>query len=426
MLGHKAYDDGSRTSRALATLWARASGGNAVVIKIASFGSGSRSLKALTKYLTKEEKALDETGLPADLDRLVQEWQEEFSDRAPSRDVMVFRFEVGTDDKELAERLLVQALRTDFGRREDQGDQSRSGAFTIDLAGPRCLVISFAAVLTGERITRYSPGQATHQLSGEGVRPVILSHITSRFAEHDVEVKFHGAPDTASGEKGMRSSLLRMHTHFKSGIAIATAARLETKENGLNEYRRGDWTITRPESEAEIKLIATAIAKLTNSRQPRDFMHMVISAPKNVDKEQFIRAAHDWLKEQFPTHRYVTAVHNRAPNRPGEKPTHAHAHVHVALLLKDKTGRRLSHEKSDLENWRRRFAEKARERGIILNPERRTDRLAPPPVKRHEYNLAERLGGQSTGLSDRQDCSQGRRPANGAKAVRCPCPGLRK
>lgn len=382
-------DSASRTGRALATLWARASGGNAVVIKIASFGSGPRSLKALTKYLTKEEKALDETGMPTDLDRLVQDWQDEFSDRAPSRDMMILRFEVATDDRDLVERLLVQALRTDFGRREDQVDQSRSGAYTIDAAGPDRLAVSFAVVLTGERITRYAPEQATHQLSGEGVHPVILAHITNRFAEQDFEVKFQGPPDTASGEKGMRQSLLQMHTKSKSGVAIATAARLEAKENGRNEYRRERWVVARPKGEAEIKLTATAIAKLTNSRQPRDFMHLIISGPKNVDKEQFIAAAQDWLKVQFPAHRYVTAVHNRAPNRAGEKPTHPH--VHVALLLKDKTGRRLSHEKSDLENWRRRFAEKARERGIILNPERRTDRLAPPPVKRHEYNLVERL-----------------------------------
>jgi hypothetical protein len=379
----------AKATRALGTHASRAQRGNAVVIKIASYGSGTRSLKALTDYQTKEERALDEDGRPADLDRLVDEWAQEFSDRKPSRDLIILRFDIDSDDHALARQILTQALRTDFGRREDQGDKARSGAFTINESGPNRISITLASTLTGERAERFAKEHVTHTLAGEGVKPVILADIKNRFAEHDLAVSFRGDPHFASGEKGMRHTLLSMNAQSKNGVTIASAAHLRRKENGRTEYSRGAWTLTNPTSEADIKLQATSMAKLTNTSQPRDFMHMIISAPKTVDKEQFIAAAHDWLKQQFPTHRYVCAVHNRAPNRPGETPTHAH--VHVAILLKDRTGRKLDPRKHDLAQWRERFAERARERGILLTAERRTDRAAPPPVKRHEYNLVERL-----------------------------------
>ncbi len=68
-----------------------------------------------------------------------------------------------------------------------------------------------------------------------------------------------------------------------------------------------------------------------------------------------------------------------------------HAHVHVALLLKDKTGNRVSHEKGICSNGG--IASRPRQSSAascsIRNAASTALRRA---VKRHEYNLVQRLG----------------------------------
>ncbi len=68
---------------------------------------------------------------------------------------MVLSFEIDSDDRALVERELIKALRTDFGRREDQSDASRSGAFTIDASGMASSAWPSLLCFTGERRTAF-------------------------------------------------------------------------------------------------------------------------------------------------------------------------------------------------------------------------------------------------------------------------------
>ncbi|WJH38547.1 relaxase/mobilization nuclease domain-containing protein (plasmid) [Aliirhizobium terrae] len=127
------------------------------------------------------------------------------------------------------------------------------------------------------------------------------------------------------------------------------------------------------------------VGSLMQTRQPRDFMHLLLSGPANVDRDRFVLAGRDFLREQFTGHRYAYAVHNRADPQ-------KHPHLHVVVALRNSTGRALNPNIRDFAEWRLRFAEKARDRGLPIDRQKRTERAAPPPVKRWEWEMFQRMG----------------------------------
>ncbi|WP_244561461.1 hypothetical protein [Ensifer aridi] len=79
------------------------------------------------------------------------------------------------------------------------------------------------------------------------------------------------------------------------------------------------------------------------------------------------------------------AVHNRHDM---EK----HPHLHVIVSLRNASGKMLNPNIRDFTEWRVRFAEKAKERGIAIDRQKRIERAGPPPVKRWEWEMFRRMG----------------------------------
>ncbi len=103
---------------------------------------------------------------------------------------------------------------------------------------------------------------------------------------------FAATPTMPAERKGLRHALLRMQA--RSELASSSLRPpISDQENGRQRICPDELDRVATGTDAEIKAQARAIAKLTNSRQPRDFLHMIISAPKSENKEQFIVAAHD-------------------------------------------------------------------------------------------------------------------------------------
>ncbi|WP_246763537.1 hypothetical protein [Rhizobium sp. 007] len=127
------------------------------------------------------------------------------------------------------------------------------------------------------------------------------------------------------------------------------------------------------------------VGALMETRQPRDFMHLLLSGPANVDRDRFILAGRDFLREQFSGHRYAYAIHNR-------NDLAKHPHLHVIVALRNSNGKMLNPNIRDFTEWRVRFADKARERGIAIDRQKRLERAGPPPVKRWEWEMFRRMG----------------------------------
>ncbi len=89
----------------------------------------------------------------------------------------------------------------------------------------------------------------------------------------------------------------------------------------------------------------------------RDALHMEVSAPAGSDRDIVFAAARAFIDETFSAnHQYALAEHRDTK----------HPHVHILVKMRGHDGKMLNPRKADLQAWRERFAEKARERGLNL------------------------------------------------------------
>lgn len=189
----------------------------------------------------------------------------------------------------------------------------------------------------------------------------------------------------ASGPKGLTATLHAMQRRGAE-VTLSTTSHIEERPGKSGRYvhgadRREIITADHKQLTAEGKIVGA----LMQTRQPRDFMHLLLSGPANVDRDRFIKAGADFLKEQFLGHRFAYAVHNREDMA-------KHPHLHVIVALRNAGGKTLNPNIRDFTEWRVSFAEKARARGIPIDRQRRIERAGPPPVKRWEWEMFRRMG----------------------------------
>ncbi|HBP32129.1 MAG TPA: traS protein [Advenella kashmirensis] len=96
----------------------------------------------------------------------------------------------------------------------------------------------------------------------------------------------------------------------------------------------------------------------------REAINLVLSMPPGTNAEAVKAAAREFAHDQFGEHQYAFVQHL------DEK----HPHVHLCVMMKNEFGRRMDPRKSDLFEWRLRFAEKLREQGVECAATRRVHR----------------------------------------------------
>ncbi len=366
-----------------ATAFSRASGNNAVVVKVLSYGAGAASVRNVLAYQSKEEKAHDQDGREViDLNAEVRSWEREFGNRKGSKDVLRLTYELESTDREHVGRAL-SALASDGFR--DVGDSDRTYAFSVSEGVKGQTRLNLALIIAHEKRDR-SDRRSQNRIAAD------IDDVHAIDARVDRALRMGGLTpvsrypvEFSSGPKGLAATLHAMHRHGAE-VTLSTKTHIEERPGKSGRYyqasdRRELMTSDHKQLTAEAKIVGT----LMQTRQPRDFMHLLLSGPANVDRDRFILAGRDFLKEQFSGHRYAYAVHNRTDR---EK----HPHLHVIVALRNASGKMLNPNIRDFTEWRARFAEKARERGIAIDRQKRVDRAGPPPIKRWEWEMFHRLG----------------------------------
>lgn len=372
----------SRNSGA-GTAFSRASGNNAVVVKVLSYGAGAASARNVLAYQSKEEKAHDQDGREVtDLSAAVQSWEREFGNRKGSNDVLRLTYELDRADREQVAHALSALASEGF---RDVGDTDRTYAFSVSEGVKGHSRLSLALVIAHEKRDR-SDRSSQNRIAAE------IDHVHAIDARVDKALRMEGITPVSrypvgfsSGPKGFTAAL---HAMQRGGaeVTLSTKTHIEDRPGRSGRYQRG---LTRRETTTSDHKQLTAegriVGVLMQTRQPRDFMHLLLSGPANVDRDQFILAGRDFLREQFSGHRYAYAVHNR-------NDLDKHPHLHVIVGLRNSSGKMLNPNIRDFTEWRTRFAEKARERGIAIDRQKRVERAGPPPVKRWEWEMFRRMG----------------------------------
>lgn len=367
----------------VATAFSRAQGNNAVVLKVMSYGAGASSARNVLTYQAKEEKPIDHNGREvADIEKAIEEWGPEFEGREGSKDVLILSYELKDADRGKVTRALDQAAIAGF---HDQNDTERSFAFSTSPDVHNQTRLSLALVIAHEKKSRADKSKVRRLNPTLDIVKKIDRRIESCLRGEGIEPVARSQVKTASGRKGL-SATLRAMARGGAAVTISTKTHIKNREGKPGQYERGPFRrIVTTHDRKEINRESRTIAALMYTNQSRDFMHLLISGPVPVDRERFVKAGAAFLRAQFGSHRYAYAVHNR--NDQSRPP-----HLHVIVALRDSRGKRLDPNIRDFTEWRMRFAEKARERGIQLEPQKRNDRAGPPPIKRWEWELFHRLG----------------------------------
>lgn len=361
----------------------RATGNNAVVVKVLSYGAGAGSARNVLSYQSKEEKAHDQDGREVlDINDAVRSWEREFGHRKGSRDLLRLTYELGNTNREDVARALASLAEDGFSQ---TGDNDRSYAFSVSEGVKGQTRLHFALVIAHEKKDR-SDRSSSNRIPGEiDTAHAIDARLDEALRKVGITPISRYPVEFSSGPKGLIATLHAMQRRGAE-VTISTKTRVEERPGRSGRYLRGGER--REITTADHKSLTEEgkrVGALMQTRQPRDFMHLLLSGPANVDREKLVLAGRDFLREQFAGHRYAYAVHNR-------NDLEKHPHLHVIVALRNGSGKMLNPNIRDFTEWRLRFAEKARERGIPIDRQKRIERAAPPPVKRWEWEMFRRMG----------------------------------
>lgn len=361
----------------------RAVGNNAVVVKVLSYGAGAAAARNVLSYQSKEEKARDQDGREVSgLNKAVRSWEREFGNRKGSSDVLRLTYELEKADREDIARAIGSLAESGF---HQAGDTDRTYAFSVSEGVKGQTRLHFALVIAHEKKDR-SDRSSRNRLPAEiDAVHAIDARLDEALRKTGITPIYRYPSEFASGPKGLTATLHAMQRRGAE-VTLSTTTHIEERPGKSGRYvhgaeRREVTTADHKQLTAEGKIVGA----LMQTRQPRDFMHLLLSGPANVDRDQLIHAGRDFLKEQFAGHRYAYAVHNR--NDPAK-----HPHLHVMVALRNAGGKTLNPNIRDFTEWRLRFADKARERGIAIDRQKRIERAGPPPVKRWEWEMFRRMG----------------------------------
>jgi hypothetical protein len=357
----------SGSSASIAAKAGLATGSQAAVVKLASYGSGNARAASLLNYqsdkgqltLEREDGTLV-TGKAA-VDDLGAHWREDDA-REPSNDV--FRVTLTFEDKfrpEEARAGLAVAL---DGHRYAWRIEQRADSTAIHLV----------AVAAGARKDEYAKKER------------IYANAKSIDRFHDkIEDAFGRAVDLSAPlwAHGVEGATTHLAALTKAGALPAeTDAGISLQEAADRRFAKlpSNANRSKPKTFNPALEIAKTWRPAMRSSSPRDFAHVILSAKPGTDKEAFMDAARATLAREFKGHEYVFVMHT---NR-------RHIHVHAAVRLASATGEKLHPGIQDFNRWRQTLAEEARERHISMEAVRRFDQAHAPAYKLKDAKMIER------------------------------------
>jgi hypothetical protein len=340
-----------------------ASGSQPAVVKMASFGGGSR-LGAMINYVSRNGAVVVENERGhhlrgrGQLSAVGDEWSHLMKNRAESRDIGLFKIAVAEGGWRADDDL--------FGRAREivkRGLGDRAFVFTVtaraDGSGYDIDGVTVLRNSGGERLTADDKAAAIVQARMES-------------AGADAVFRFNGYGNgTDYGTSHVRS-LVAAH-----------------KGEVQDEQRR-----TIADAKQAGDLIQLEWRDQLHSRKPRDVMHLILSARAGTDTAAFQSAARDFLGQQFAGHRYIFSLHDAQsdPKAEAEGGKRPHVHIHAIIAMRSDAGDRVETTIAAFRQWRLGMAEKARAHGINMEMTDRRDRASAPSYSRNQVRPVNTIG----------------------------------
>jgi hypothetical protein len=359
--------NGARWSRAGAAaagrsmrmrLGALARGSQPAVVKLASYGGGTRA-GAMMSYtsrggeLTVENERGERVRGRGALAEERAEWEHLFDNRTASRDLGVFHVSVDAasllDDFDQDDQLR-EILQSGFG--------DRRFVYAAREQSPGAFFVSGVVVLRDGRGERLTGDQKAAE--------IVQQRFDDSNAGQDVEARF------------------RFHG-YGNGVEWGTARVREIVAGAEGEVRDDTGKLIGDATQAG-DLVQKEWRKELHSRKGRDVMHLIVSARPGTDGAAFEAAVREFLGDQFAGHRYVFAVHDPAldPKEAAEGGKRPHIHAHAIVTMRSETADRIVTSPQMFREWRSVMAEKAREQGIDMELTDRREFANAPAYTRNQ------------------------------------------
>ncbi|OQM73377.1 relaxase/mobilization nuclease domain-containing protein [Manganibacter manganicus] len=337
---------------------ALARGSQPAVVKLASYGGGSRA-GAMMSYTSREGELAVENERGERVfgkDALAEqraEWEHLFDNRVASRDLGVFHVSID-----------AASLRNDVDRDDQLHEILRSGF------GDRRFVYTARERSPGELSVRgvvvLRDGQSERLTGDRKAADIVQQRYDDTEVGRDVAARF------------------RFHG-YGNGVEWG-AARVRELVAGTDGEVRDDTGRLIGDATQAGDLVQKEWRKELHSRKGRDVMHLIVSARAGTDAAAFEGAVREFLGEQFTGHRYVFAVHDPAldPKEMAEGGKRPHIHAHAIVTMRSETGERIVTSPQLFREWRSVMAEKAREQGIDMELTDRREFASAPAYTRNQ------------------------------------------
>jgi hypothetical protein len=339
-----------------------ASGSQPSVVKMASFGGGSR-LGAMINYVSRngavvvENERGDQLRGRDELSAVGDEWGHLMKNRAESRDIGLFKISVADDGR--ADDDLFDRAREIV--KHGLGDRAFAFAVTARAHGSGFDIdgVTILRSTDGERLTADAKAAAIVQTRMEG-------------AGADATFRF---------------------TSYGNGTDYGTSqVRLLVAAHGGKVQDEQGRPITDAKQAGD--LVQLEWREKLHSRKPRDVMHLILSARAGTDTTAFQNAARDFLGQQFASHRYVFSLHDAGsdPKAEAEGGKRPHVHVHAIVAMRSDAGERVETTIAAFRQWRLTMAEKARTHGINMEMTDRRDRASAAAYSKNQVRPMNTVG----------------------------------
>ncbi len=348
-----------------------AAGYQPAVVKVVSYAGNCKRASATARYVQRDgialetqdgEKLNSHEAVQAEIDR----WSTTFRDRAESQDAA-------------SVRLRVAGLRDDVEGRERLGAVVRSAfeghphAFRVGTLADGSLEAQAVVVLAGAGKERFRIRDRQAGTNGDGPVRKVFDASSESAMKARIESGAGVGPHRIDFAPGLPVHGVSGLTHRLDALIEGGAAQ---DQNGRSIGKA-----------VEVRKTAQAWRARLRSNGPRETMHLVMSAKAGVDLEAFMATAREFLRSQFPDHRFLFAVHT-------DKASEGHVHAHAIVVLRSLTGEKLHPGRQDFAQWRRTYAEVAQAHGLKI-------------VATH---AAERASSQSYGARDKAIVDAAERP----------------
>jgi hypothetical protein len=339
-----------------------ASGSQPAVVKMASFGGGSR-LGAMINYVARngavvvENERGDQLRGRDELSAVGDEWDHLMKNRAESRDIGLFKISVADDgraDDDLFDRAREIVKHGLGGRAFAFAVTARADGSGFDVDG-----VTVLRSADGERLTADDKAAAIVQTRMEGAG----ADATFRFTSYGNGTDYG-------------TSQVRLLVAAHGGKVQDEQGRMITDAKQAGDLVQLEWR------------------DQLHSRKPRDVMHLILSARAGTDTEAFQSAARDFLGQQFAGHRYVFSLHDAGsdPKAEADGGKRPHVHVHAIVAMRSDAGDRVETTIAAFRQWRLGMAEKARAHGINMEMTDRRDRASAPSYSKNQARPVNTIG----------------------------------